>query len=249
MSYRFEQGKGRSALNKQLAIAAVIMWLALQGSVVFSETITSSEYFPLEAGNTWTYRVTDSYGTYTITHTVLPGTRLVNGVQTRIISDNSGDQAYYTSDQEGIRLHGFHFVPEDYIYFRPPIVQGEGTMQIPGTAASAGIAEFVLGALGTYWLNYTAAFTVEGKETITVPAGTYVSLRVSYYMRLFGEVLGTVFDESTTGTDWNARYVGNIKEVAADEGGTTTYELISTNVKPPVDERSVFLPFLPLLLD
>ena len=236
-------------VKRQLGIGAVMLWLIAQGGFAWAETITSSEYFPLEDGSFWTYRVTDAYGAYTVTQTVLPGTELVNGIGTKVISGNWGDLAYYTSDQDGIRLHGFHFVPDDYVYMMPPLVQARGTMQIPETVESTGVAQFVLGSLGVYYLNYTTTFTLQGKETVTVPAGTFETLRVIYYLRLFGQVLGTPFDETTTGTSWYARYVGNVKESYVDEEGTTTHELISTNVTPPVDARPIYLPFLPLLLD
>ncbi len=108
-------------------------------------------------------------------------------------------------------------------------------MTIPETVTSAGVAEFVLGSFGTYYLNYSARYTVEGKETITVPAGTYETVRYGYDLRLFGNIMGSIFDETTAGTGWNARYIGTIKDTYSDSDGTTDSVLISTNVKPPVD--------------
>ena len=221
---------------KQLAVVGFSLWLLSQGCISFGETIGSSEYFPLVDGYTWTYQITDPFGRYTSTGTVLPGgTKIINGVKTKIIKDSDGSYGYYTSDLSGVRTHGVYFPPEDSVYFDPPIVMGKSTMAILETVTSTGLAEFILGSLGTYYLNYTAHYTVEGKETITVPAGTYETVRIGYDLRIFGDVMGGKIDETTVGRDWNARYIGNIKGVYTDSEGTTESVLISTNVKPPVD--------------
>ena len=221
---------------RQLAIGVISLWLLSQGGVVLGETIPASEYFPLEDGYSWTYQITGPFGRYTGTSTVLPGgTKIINGIKTRIIRHSSGEYSYYTSNQSGVRLHGFYFPPEDYVYLDPPMVMGKSTTTIPETVTSTGIAEFILGSLGTYYLNYTAHSTAEDIETITVPAGTYETVRIGYDLRIYGDVMGTKIEETTVATVWNARYIGNIKEVSTDSDGTTESVLISTNVKPPVD--------------
>jgi hypothetical protein len=163
------------------------------------------------------------------------GTKIINGIKTKIIRDSDGDYSYYTSNQSGVRLHGFYFPPDDYVYLDPPMVMGKNTTTIPETVTSTGLAEFIIGSLGTYYLNYTAHSTVEGIETISVPAGTYETVRIGYDLRIFGNVMGSNIDETTVATVWNARYIGNIKEVSTDSDGSMVSVLISTNVKPPVD--------------
>ena len=68
-----------------------------------------------------------------------------------------------------------------------------------------------------------------------MPAGMYETVRIGYDLRIFGNVMGSRIDEATVATDWNARYIGIIKEFSTDSDGTTESVLISTNVKPPVD--------------
>ena len=221
---------------KQLAIGGFGLWLLSQGCISLGETISASEFFPLVDGYSWTYQITGPFGRYTGTSTVLPGgTKIINGIKTKIIRDSDGDYSYYTSNQSGVRLHGFYFPPDDYVYFDPPMVMGKNTTTIPETVTSTGLAEYIIGSLGTYYLNYTAHSTVEGIETISVPAGTYETVRIGYDLRVFGNVMGSNFDETSVATAWNARYIGNIKEVSTDSDGTTVSVLISTNVKPPVD--------------
>jgi hypothetical protein len=84
-------------------------------------------------------------------------------------------------------------------------------------------------------LNYTYRSTAEGKETITVPAGTYETFRVGYNLHLFGNIGGNIFDDTEVGTDWLARYIGKIRGTYTYSGATEESVLISTNVKPPVD--------------
>jgi len=221
---------------KQLAIGVFSLWLLSQGGVVLGETIPASEFFPLVDGYSWTYQITGPFGRYTGTSIVLPGgTKIINGIKTKIIKYSSGEHGYYTSNQSGVRLHGFYYPPGDYVYFDPPVVMGKSTRMIPETVTSTGLVEFILGSLGTYYLNYTAHSTVEGIEIITVPAGMYETIRIGYDLRIFGNVMGSNIDETTVATDWNARYIGMIKEVSTDSDGTTDSVLISTNVKPPVD--------------
>ena len=222
-------------MNKQLAIGGFVLWLLCQGCIAFGETIIGSEYSPLKDGYSWTYQDTGPFGIYNYTETVLPGTKIIKGVETKIVEDSDGDYTYATSDINGVRLHGFHFPPDDFMYFDPPMVLLKGTMTIPDTFASTGLVELIFGSQGTAYLNYTYRVTVEGKEAITVPAGTYETVRTGYELRLFGNTEGTIFDETEVGTDWQAKYIGLIKEVHTDSDGITESVLVSTNITPPVD--------------
>jgi hypothetical protein len=74
----------------RFAIGVLILWLFLQGGNVFGETISTSEYFPLDDWNAWNYRVTGPYGTYNQTVTVLPGTTMINGVATKAVKSIAG---------------------------------------------------------------------------------------------------------------------------------------------------------------
>src|SRR5210317_843426 len=93
----------------RFAIGVLILWLFLQGGNVFGETISTSEYFPLDDWNAWNYRVTGPYSTYNQTVTVLPGTTMINGVATKAVKSTAGPDGegidYWTNDLNGVRVH------------------------------------------------------------------------------------------------------------------------------------------------
>jgi hypothetical protein len=222
-------------LTKQLATVAFVLWFVSQGGIASGETIIGSEYLPVKDGYSWTYQNTGPFGTYIETTDILPGTKIVNGIPTKIAEDSDGGITYVTSDLSGVRLHGFYFPTDGSVYLEPPLTYLKGTVSIPETSTSTGRAEFISASSGTAYINYTYRYTVEGKEIVTVPAGTYQTVRIGTEFRLFGDLFGSFYDETVVGTDWQARYIGNIKEVWTDSDGTTESVLISTNVKPRVD--------------
>src|SRR5256885_12847415 len=69
----------------------------------------SAPYFPLPDGATWTYNVSDGTTSSTETRTVA-GTKSLNGAQVKIISDQAGNENYFTNDDSGVRVDGALFV-------------------------------------------------------------------------------------------------------------------------------------------
>lgn len=240
-------------MTRQFALVALILCLLSQAVAVFGETAT--DYLPLNSGNSWTYSITGPYGAYTETVTVLPGTTEINGVATKAIKYSGGpdDQAieYWTSDQQGIRLHGGYIPMTEAgpatLTFEPPVVYASRIMNIHDTVYSSGNARFVFDYYGTFILNYESSSTLEGTETVTVPAGTYETIRTRESDRIYGSILGESFEESSSGGTWLAKYIGEVKGTDKDDIGTEVEVLIRTNVK----QRATvpFLPFLQLLLD
>ena len=227
-----------------------------QGGYVVGET--TAEYLPLTDGNFWTYSVTGTYGTYNKTVTVLPGTTMINGMPTKALQTSGGpdDQGieYWTNDISGIRVHGAYVPDTDigpaWLYLEPPMVTASRTMDINETVKSSGKAKFIFDYYGTYILDYESTSTVKGMETVTVPAGTYETVKIRGSRRIFGNILGEPYEDVSTSTTWLARYIGVVKDTYADFDSNEVYDLISTNVKPPpVQPPAQFLPFLTLLLD
>ena len=141
----------------RLAIGGLILWLFSQGGNVFGETKSTSEYFPLDDGGTWTYRVTGPYGTYNQTVTVLPGTTTINGVETKAVKSTGGPDGegieYWTNDLNGIRAHAAYLPGMGWLYFEPPMVNANRTMNLGETVYSRGKARFVLDGNGTHILS------------------------------------------------------------------------------------------------
>lgn len=241
--------------TRQIFIGGLIFWLLSQGGHVVAET--TAEYVPLADGNFWTYQVTGTEGAYEKTVSVLPGTVPINGVPTKALLTSGGpeDQGkeYWTNDINGIRVHGAYLPDADpgpaivpaWLYFEPPMVTANSTMSINETVTSSGLARFDFTDYGTFYLYYSSSYTLEGVDTVVVPAGTYETVRMRGERRIYGDILGTPYDDPSTGTTWSAKHVGVVKDIYKDNVRDELYELTSTNVKPPAG----WLPFLPLLLD
>jgi len=219
---------------------------------------TTTEYLPLTDGNFWTYSVTGTCGTYNKTDTVLQGTTTINGVPTKALYTSGGPDdkgiEYWTNDNNGIRGHGAYVPDTDigpaWLYLEPPIVTAKSTMTINETVVSSGKATFNFGSYGTYILNYESTSTLDGVETVTVPAGTYETVKIRGIRRIFGSILNQPYDDTSTTITWLAKYIGVVKDTYTDVDCNEVYNLISTNVKPPPTQLPArFLPFLPLLLD
>ena len=219
---------------------------------------TSAEYLPLTDGNYWTYSVTGTCGSYNETITVLEGTTTINGVPTKALKTSGGpyDQGieYWTNDINGIRGHGAYLpiteIGSAWVYFEPPMITAKSEMTINETVISSGKATFDFDYYGTYILNYESSSTLDGVETVTVPAGTFETVKGHGTRRIFGSILDQPYDDTSTTITWLAKYIGIVKNTYTDVDCNEVYDLISTNVKPPTTQLPArFLPFLPLLLD
>jgi hypothetical protein len=169
---------------------------------------------------------------------VLPGTTPINGVPTKAIQDSDGAIGYFTSDANGIRVHGAldPSPPAGTMTLSPPSVNVRGISPVPDQINNAGTASFSFPDLSPlpFVFNYTTTSAVEAFETITVPAGTFKTLRVRDTSHIFGISQGVPFDDTSVETDWYARHIGVVKWVFTDSDGTETAVLTSTNVRPPL---------------
>ena len=192
----------------------------------------ASDFFPLTPGSVWTYQ---KNGTQSETLTVLRSTTQVKKAQAHIIQYSSDkSQDYYTSDDDGIRLQG-GFVPSMYIegygHFAvretmdPPVKMAQGTPSLGQAFHSAGTVRAQVLGIGTAETTYTSDFTVSAYESVTVPAGTFDALKLSYTL--------TVGGETKAGDLYLARGVGEIKHAYTVSGQSTVYELASTNTGMP----------------
>jgi uncharacterized repeat protein (TIGR02543 family) len=202
--------------------------LTATAEFILKRTFDSSEYFPLTPNTAWSYSLT---GNQTQNITVLKNKVSINGTKASALKAlPGGAEAYYTSDDEGIRFHG-QLVPNIYVEGRgtykgkitliPPIKMANGTAQTGQTSHSQGTAHYVIPGLGWADVPYTANYVVDGAETVTVPAGTFEALRLSYTM--------AIGNQTQTGVLYLARQVGEIKETWTFSGQESGLELVSTN--------------------
>ena len=201
-------------------------WLAmLLGSLLWSDrllAITTAPYFPIDAGNSWTYSWTDNGLTGTSTTTVLDTPVLVNGVTTIVVQESDGEltQTYMTNDQNGIREHreyvpstwidGFGFTSVDMV-FSPPMKMVDAETTVGASLYSTGTAMFTIAGLGTFPLTYTLTSSIDGLENITVPAGTYQAVKNTQKLTIAGSVLGEYLSIAMTRTLWLTKGIGIVK--------------------------------------
>jgi hypothetical protein len=189
----------------------------------------ASDYFPLTPGLTWTYAL----GTGgTIHRKVLDKTVKVGGKETFVMEDAEWElQNYLTSDDTGIFLHRQlqRNVPMDLrkvtvvVTFNPPVKMAGGLSEVTENFYSAGTAEITAGGRKAS-ASYSAEFSVETMEEISVPAGNFSTGRLFGRLNIPGG--GTILQTYNL-----ALHTGIVRETAIDEyGATDLLELASTNV-------------------
>ena len=200
-------------------------------------TFKSEEYFPLSSGQEWTY---NENGAAMITRRVLEGTFLVNGVSTRIfqsIEDPSGEvfDSYFTNDGNELRLHREAGIVDGInvdITLSPAVTLLENHFSVGQEVVSQGTATMAITGRGTFPLSYTFTSKVLSIEPVTVPLGTFDTVKIEDSLTLTGNVSGQPVTIAGVDTTWLSRFVGVVKEKAEVEGETTTREL--TALSPPI---------------
>jgi hypothetical protein len=200
--------------------------LAIVGSLtVFDKawaSFSSQPFFPIESGDFWTYRVDDGSS---FTTTVLAGTTNVNGILTKALQSDGGLIDYFTNDNDGIRLHR-QFDPDFGLTatFSPPIKFAHADTDIGQTVNSSGTVVTNFGNL-----SYSASYTVQAFENITVPIGNFTALRLQGTITLCS---GSIC-ETATSTLYLVMNIGLVKEIAVSDVDNYTQELTATNLIPP----------------
>jgi hypothetical protein len=199
--------------------------------VTRAEALQISDFFPLQSGDFWTYQ--GDGGSFT--RTVLPGTVTIDGQATKVFQDDNGFINYFSNDSAGIRLHrqfeedaeiGLGFPVDLRVTFSPPIVFANATMFVGQTVFSNGTATTnKLPKVGVVTFGYSASFTLQGFENVTVPAGSFEALKLEGSVNIGGDI---VFE-----TVYLVKNIGAVKFIDAGAGITATAELVATNVTAP----------------
>jgi len=209
-----------------------------------SWAIEMSNYFPLNSGDSWTYLENGSK----YIDTVLDGTYPLDGSLTKIISsssvNNPGDnsQAYFSNDFYGIREHKSignisidgHLVMT-MVVLNPPVIYAYPITNIGDQINTSGTVSMTIDLIGTYQLNYYYTTKFLGYETVTVPFGTFNTLKTSYYLSMSGYIEGQWVSSVSTGYSWLAEYLGEVKYYDIIDDTTYTGVLVDTNITLPPD--------------
>lgn len=189
------------------------------------DKFVSAEFFPTSPGTTWTYLV-DALKTANVK--VLPEVAIVRGVETNIvINTDTGVSICYTSDSNGILIHR-ELIPDAYIKgvgtvnllvtFIPPIRLADGLVAVGQTSYSIGIAQYtILPQRRVFKLNYTASYTLQAFETVTIPAGNLDALHFTGKFAVSGDFESVTF--------YLAKNIGLIKDEVQSNEQKSTREL------------------------
>jgi uncharacterized repeat protein (TIGR01451 family) len=198
----------------------------------------SAGYFPLAAGNSWTYL---ENGTDSMTVTVLQDPETVNNVNTTVVEDSDGSREYFTNDTNGIRLHREYYPSlfvqdvgnvESSVTFSPPIVYAEPVMTLGQPVHSSGTALFTFAGLvpPSVTLNYEAESVAEGFETISLDLGVFRAGKVKTTIQFHGSIGGQEFEMLLIRTNWLADKLGPVQWEDSDGDVTDTAVLTATNI-------------------
>ena len=192
---------------------------------------SANELFPLNAMTTWTYLVDSSV---IETETVLPDTRIVNGIGTIGIQGSDGNIEYYSNDGVGLRDHLAVDINGDTITLIPPATLLNSQPSICDVINNTGNAQFNI--IGTGVLNFPYTYTSRfvGQESISVPLGTFDAFRVETSITISGTSNGFFIDSNITSTSWLVEDIGVVKVISNDDGIIETRELVSVSNPPEI---------------
>jgi hypothetical protein len=182
---------------------------------------SAEEYFPLSVGNWWDYRNEE---TGNVERSEVTGTRLVGGTETLVFRYPAGEKDYYTSDSNGVRLHGLYVISDEYtgnVDFDSPLLYMAnyaevGTLQVSETT-------FPLTVYGqTVDVDVTTRTEILSVENVTIGDTVYVdcikvSVQATQEVQV-GESHITI--SSDTAYYWFYKGVGPLKRFGSD--GTET---------------------------
>jgi len=184
----------------------------------------ASEYFPLSVGNWWDYK-NDSTGV--IHRLTVTETKVINSTTTFACSFWDGEKEYYTSDSNGIKLHGLYLISEEFtgdIFFDSPIIYMQNYVQIGTTQTSQTSYSVTLHIQndGDVTVHIDITFTIKilgfedvVTENLILKNCIKVSIQIEQYVRETGQ---------TSVSDiiyyWFYKNVGVVKNTDSSESGT-----------------------------
>jgi len=120
-----------------------------------------TDYFPLEVGNWWEYDVGGATSCNTIS-----GTKVIDGYNAMIMTNATGNESYYSSNQDGIKLFGQYIKStETEVLFDAPLMLIQNNALLGTTQVSTSQFTFVYSGY-TYHENITSTTTILGLEDV-----------------------------------------------------------------------------------
>ncbi len=198
-----------------------------EGNSTAQAQFHSADYFPLTPNTLWVYQ---KDGAKTEKRRVLDKKESIfwGGEASIIESSPAYGRRYYTSDDKGILYYGglsrsgtcgTKLISSPAVTMAPGTAAAGQTVQSQGYISPYQSISCPPGVFPASWW-YSVDSTVEGLETVTVPAEMFEVMRLSYrYTVGMGE----------SGSLYLAKGVGMVKEVYNLGDTQTVYELVFTN--------------------
>lgn len=202
-------------------------------------SMSARDWFPMGSGTVWTYLESGERQT---TVSVAQETTTLNNKKTTVMRHAGGQlpdrQENYSNDGDGLLFHYLSYVDgtgqTKTIHFTTPLQMTRATL-VPGEAplltegAATVRVEGGFGWVETPDATFQATSTLgTALETITVPAGTFETLRLerSVAVQAFGE------SRTITSTFWLARSMGVVQEISIISGTETSAALSGVDFDP-----------------
>ena len=220
-------------LQALIAVGLIVGWVGHGvGQVTPAVIHDAGVYFPDEPGNEWRYRGRITEGTVDriqdttfVNVSTVTGQEQKDGVSVMVFHDtNPGNQppvdSYYLRDVAGIRYYGSkpgtglerQLIPYQIVRFPLEVPSSFQQLDRKNLNLSLDIDHDNLAET----VDVEATVTIHGRESVTVPLGTYDNaIRLESHMRLFVHLSrdGTDVYGSDTLTAWFVKDIGLVKYI------------------------------------
>lgn len=199
-----------------------------------SSTIPVELFFPLVDGDTWTFSTNEGE----VHLTAGPGSRIINGIVTNILSESRDEARSYYTINNGLQLHGFESI-EGSMFLSPAMTILPNNGDFNQAVSGGGTIRMSLPGFPDLNLTYSSSSNVTSVEVVTVPAGTFRAIRVRHILTITGVVNGRWLYLVEDTQTWLAKNIGTVKETNTIDNDTSTYELTSFFIDHDVDGINV----------
>jgi len=191
--------------------------------------VDMTQYFPLAQGSEWQYLAN---GLYPFSCQIPFSFLVVNHAKTQsLICQGDGSKQNYSNDAQGIRLHRIFYpklqIPrlgarKATLIANPPIVMSEANALIGQSFYTDGEFRASIAGLGIASIPFSATHTVQGYDTITLPAGSFEVIVVEGSISIGGQSpLVQVY--------YLAQGIGIVRQDTPNSTPPVSAELVSSN--------------------
>lgn len=218
--------------------------LGVSSSVTVSAEIYSTkDYYPVVEGAVWTY-TSNTAGEETRSidrNATLNGQAVFSEVET---DDLGTVESWISNDSQGLRIHQQISSPSvtgsgvDTADYSPPLRILPESWQAGDHFTFGGSGLFSFPGFASVSVDYTVSSSIGTEGNLTVPAGSFRVVPVSYSLTVTGVVSGETVTETSSLTIWLSHGVGLVKERSNINGVISESSLKTWSIPGSGDELS-----------